>query len=189
MRLRRREILAAGVVAALSGCADGGGSNDPTPATGTPTDPTGVETDHSTVTTDPTEGKTGSSPGTTGLDLREANVTAVDLDRREGRTFDVAVTMIHDDDGEDGYANWWQVATLDGERLGRRDLAHPHGTRAFTRSDRMTVPEGITCVVVRAHDETHGYGGQALLVDVASGATATRRQGADPAAFSAADCP
>jgi hypothetical protein len=175
MRFRRREFLAVGAVTALSGCVGGGGSDDPTPATTTLTDTGG--------------GETGSSPGTTDLDLREANVTAVDLDRGEGRTFDVAVTLIHDDDGEDGYANWWQVETLVGERLGRRGLAHPHGTRAFTRSNRIDIPQEVACVVVRAHDETHGYGGQALLADVASGATTTRHQGSDHIAFSASDCP
>jgi len=38
------------------------------------------------------------------LDLREANVVDVGFEP-ERDSFDV--TLHHDDDGEDGYANWW----------------------------------------------------------------------------------
>ncbi|MFB6227426.1 MAG: hypothetical protein ABEH88_02395 [Halobacteriales archaeon] len=168
MRLRRREVLAAGVVAALAGCVDG---DDP--EGGSPTEVT----------------KTESPTDTADLDLREANVTGVELEPTDGRTFDVGVTLIHDDDGEEGYANWWQAETLDGERLGRRDLSHAHGTREFTRSADIDVPEDVSCVVVRGHDRTHQYGGQAMLVDVDSGETTARRQGVEPIGFSSADCP
>ena len=198
MRLRRREVLAAGVVAALAGCVDGddpdGGS--PTDATetgtgsgaGSPMDimktGTGSGAGSQTDTT-----KTKSQMDTADLALREANVTGVELEPTDGRTFDVGVTLIHDDDGEEGYANWWQAETLDGERLGRRDLAHAHGTREFTRSADIDVPEDISCVAVRGHDQTHDYGGQAMLVDVDSGETIAKRQGVEPIGFSLADCP
>ena len=99
------------------------------------------------------------------------------------------MTLFHDDDGEDGYANWWQVETLDGERLGRRELVHPHSTAPFTRSATIDVPGDVACVVVRGHDQTHGYGGRAVLVDVGTGATSAVRQGPEPRAFGPADCP
>ncbi len=112
------------------------------------------------------------------LDLREANVTAVAVERTDdGYQFDV--TLYHDDDGEDGFANWWQVETLDGARLGRRRLLHAHGTREFTRSTNVPVPEGIAYVVVRGHDQTHGYGGQAMVVNLESGDAEPVRQGSD----------
>ncbi|MFC7097183.1 hypothetical protein [Halobaculum marinum] len=128
---------------------------------------------------------TSSAPTTTvdePLDLREANVTAVTVDC-DGRDCRFDVTLYHDDDGEAGYANWWQVETRDGERLGRRDLLHAHGTREFTRSATVTVPEGVTEVVVRGHDQTHGYGGQAMLVNVETGETTAVRQGPEPRSF------
>jgi hypothetical protein len=44
-------------------------------------------------------------------------------------------------------------------------------------------------VVVRGHDQTHGYGGRAALVALDSGATRFVEQGSEPRSFSAGDCP
>jgi len=125
---------------------------------------------------------------TPGLDLREANVTAVEFEGGDG-SYDFDVTLYHDDDGEDGYADWWQVESLGGEQLGRRTLLHAHSTAPFTRSETIDVPSGTTCVVVRGHDQTHEYGGQAMLVNLDTGATRAVEQGPDPATFDASDCP
>ena len=177
--VRRRRLLsvaAATVAGGLSGCTD-----DPGGGEGTADDP---GTDAATPATDEE-----TATGAAALDLREANVTGVELEAQDGGAYRFAVTLIHDDDGEDGYANWWQVETLAGDRLGRRDLAHAHGTRAFTRSETVDVPESADCVVVRAHDRTHGYGGQAALVAPADGTVRTVRQGSDRSTFDATDCP
>jgi len=163
MDIDRRTLLVGGASALLAGCTgDGGGADATSTATATPT---------------------GDD-----LDLRKANVTAVEFER-DGEAVEFDATLFHDDDGEDGYANWWQVETPGGEQLGRRDLLHAHGTQRFTRSDSFEVPEDVTCVVVRGHDQTHEYGGQAMLVNLESGATAARRQGADRQPFDASDCP
>lgn len=98
------------------------------------------------------------------------------------------MTLYHDD-GEDGYANWWQVETLDGDQLGRRDLTHAHSTAPFTRSQTISVPAGTACVVVRGHDQTHGYGGQAMAVSVSDGATRAIEQGSDQQPVAESDCP
>jgi hypothetical protein len=113
------------------------------------------------------------------LDLREANVTAVEFERSNG-AYRFSVTLYHDDDGEEGYANWWQVETTEREQLGRRELLHAHGTREFTRSATVSVPDGVTAVVVRGHDQEHGYGGQAALVDLGAGTVELVRQGPEP---------
>jgi len=84
----------------------------------------------------------------------------------------------------DGYADWWQVRALDGTRLGRRETAHAHGTQEFTRSADVEVPGEHACVVVRGHDQTHEYGGQAMLVNVDSGSTAVENPGSEPRSFS-----
>ena len=123
-----------------------------------------------------------------GLDLREANVVDVEVEAQDG-AYRFAVTLYHDDDGEDGYADWWQVESTDGEQFGRRELLHAHGTTPFTRSGTTSVPDGVTCVVVRGHDQTHGYGGQAMLVNLESGATASVRQGSDRGPVDPARCP
>ncbi len=99
------------------------------------------------------------------------------------REYKFNVTLYHDDDGEDGYANWWQVETLEGERLGRRDLLHAHGTKEFTRSETITVPGGTRYVVVRGHGETHGYGGRAAIVDLDLEEVEFLDQGSEPKDF------
>ena len=175
--VKRRRLLASvasASVLAVSGCtgdASGSGDDDTTTAPATIRDTT-----------------TASDGTSSDRDLREANVTGVvATDTDDGARFDV--TLFHNDDGEDGYANWWQVERLDGTRLGRRDLAHAHGTQTFTRSTTVEVPSDVDCVVVRGHDQTHGYGGQAMTVIVSGDSTRAIQQGSDPETFDSADCP
>ena len=174
LRSRRRCLVAgATVVLALAGCTTSGSETD--------TPPGGATDDGDADATD-------TDPGTGDLDLREANVVGVDVTTDGGRyTFDV--TLHHDDEGEEGYANWWQVERLDGTRLGRRELLHPHAQQPFTRSDSYDLPADVSCVVVRGHDETHGYGGRAMLVDLESGAVREIDQGRDRQPMSASACP
>jgi hypothetical protein len=199
--MRRRSLLRAGValpLAALAGCTgspDGSPTSSPSGglasngATDTPDDGTPTDEGGETASRDPaTIGPAGTPTGTPSLDLREANVTGVSVSGAEG-TVEFDVTLYHDDDGEEGYANWWQVERLDGTRLGRRDLLHAHGTREFTRSAAIEVPEGVTCVVVRGHDQAHGYGGRAALVNLDSGVTRFVEQGPEPRSFAESDCP
>jgi hypothetical protein len=201
--VNRRRLLAAIVAgtAGLAGCAgspdsdadtDTGPSTDGADPTGTApaTTDAGASTDAtaSTRSLSPTLPDGADAPTDDGLDLREANVTAVAVSRSgDGYRFDV--TLYHDDDGEDGYADRWQVEALDGTRLGRRDLLHAHGTREFTRSATVSLPDPEACVVVRGHDRTHGYGGQAALVVPATGAVRLLDRGPERAAFGPGDCP
>lgn len=62
-----------------------------------------------------------------------------------------------------------------------------HGSSRVRR--RSTYPAKTACVVVRGHDETHGYGGRAMLVTLDSGATRAVEQGNEAASFTEADCP
>jgi hypothetical protein len=180
MRPTRREFLLAAV--ALAGCTGTEAGDDERPTADSPTmNPTPSPTDENG-----TDADGGSDPD---LDLREANVIAVEWEGAPGDDIRFDVTLLHDDDGEDGYANWWQVETIEGDRLGRRDLLHAHGTAEFTRSETIAVPAASTCVVVRGHDQTHGYGGRAMLVNLDTGATSAIDQGAEARAFTAEECP
>ena len=123
------------------------------------------------------------------LDLREANVVSVVVDN-SGEATDFIVELRHDDAGEDGYADWWQVETLDGTQLGRRDLLHAHeNEQPFERSETIEVPDDVTCVVVRGHDQTHGYGGRAVVVNLDSGGQNAILQGSERQTVSESDCP
>jgi hypothetical protein len=203
---RRRLLLsaAAAATAALAGCSSGPGGSTvtdtdaPDGEVATDRSPDGATTASTGDPSSGSDGTDGSTGGTAGTgtpstaagdaatttadgepDLREANVVGVAFERVDGGyRFDV--TLYHDDDGEDGYANWWQVETLDGEQLGRRELLHAHGTTPFTRSGTVPVPEGTRYVVVRGHDQTHGYGGDAVVVDFETGETRRIRQGSEP---------
>jgi len=182
--LGRRRVLATavGVVAgATAGCV---GGSDAGGESGTDAGAASAEP----ATDDRTATDTAAPSADPELDLREANVVGVAVERDgDAHTFDV--TLHHDDDGEDGYANWWQVERLDGERLGRRELLHAHSRQPFTRSETVEVPGDVDCVVVRGHDQTHGYGGRLAVVDLGSGATRAVDQGAEPRSVDADACP
>lgn len=168
-----------------AGAGDGGGSGE------TPTDSATAEPATSESGTTASERATRTSAGTTStaaLDLREANVVDVEWTGEAGGDVTFDVTLYHDDSGEEGYANWWQVETTDGERLGRRELLHAHGTQRFTRSETMTIPADVRCVVVRGHDQTHGYGGRAAHVTLTDGTVRYVDQGPDRGSFADRSC-
>jgi hypothetical protein len=179
----------------LAGCTDGGNQDED----GIEDEDTDDEGSTDPETSDDSSSDDADSGGTAGeedaegsdtgdLDLREANVVDVAFESQNGSyTFDV--TLHHDDDGEDGYANWWQVETIDGEQLGRRKLLHAHSQQPFTRSETIDISDGITCVVVRGHDQTHGYGGQAMVVALNSGATKAIDQGSEQRSIEVGECP
>jgi hypothetical protein len=180
--LTRRRLLASAsaTLAGLAGCLDDGSGTGDSDGEASGSGGAGAGEDGA---------DTGTDGGNDDLDLREANVTAVAVEPADEGSYRFDVTLVHDDDGEDGYANWWQVETLAGDRLGRRALRHAHGNEPFTRSATIPVPADVECVVVRGHDRTHGYGGQAMLVTVEPATTSARRQGSDRSDFSDADCP
>ncbi|WP_439155374.1 hypothetical protein [Yoonia sp.] len=74
-----------------------------------------------------------------------------------GDRFDV--TLLHPDSGWDHYTDGWEVLDTDGNRLGFRELFHPHvNEQPFTRSQSgITVPAGATVVHVRARCNIDGW--------------------------------
>lgn len=104
------------------------------------------------------------------LDMREANVLGVKFNQTGAGEFIFEVTLVHDDLGEaPEYADWWIVEDLNGVELGRRVLLHSHGNQPFTRSEIIHIPDDVEMVLIRAHDMQHGYGGQAMQVDLQTG--------------------
>jgi hypothetical protein len=104
------------------------------------------------------------------IDLREANVMNVEVVALAGRNFRFNVTLLHDDEGEaPNFADFWQVEDVNGRVLGKRILLHSHSNQPFTRSEVIEIPEEIDVVIVRGHDMVHGFGGQAMKVDLKNG--------------------
>ena len=76
------------------------------------------------------------------------------------------VTVRHDDEGWNHYANAWEVVAPDGAVLATRVLQHPHvGEQPFTRElGGVKVPATLTSVRIRARDSVHGFGGREVVV-------------------------
>ena len=102
-------------------------------------------------------------------DLDWAQVRYVVARRSPDGTWRFDVTVEHNDEGWDHYADVWQVVhpeTL--EVYGERVLLHPHDNeQPFTRSESgIRIPDGRSTVLVRAKCTNHGYEGRAVLVDL-----------------------
>lgn len=90
----------------------------------------------------------------------EADVVDAKIAALGERRFRIDATVLHKDAGWDHYADRWDVLAADGRILGTRELAHPHeNEQPFTRSLTLTLPEGISVVMLRANDSVHGLGG------------------------------
>jgi hypothetical protein len=75
-----------------------------------------------------------------------------------GETYLFIVTLEHNDEGWNHFADRWEIWTQDGNTLlGTRKLAHPHvDEQPFTRSlSGVEIPEGAKQVLIRAHDTIH----------------------------------
>jgi hypothetical protein len=103
----------------------------------------------------------------TGLNLAQVEYVKAEEGSEGIWRFDV--TVRHNDEGWDHYADAWQVIDpQSGEILGERILAHPHDTeQPFTRSlSGIAIPSALTVVLVRAKCNVHGFGGREILVDL-----------------------
>jgi hypothetical protein len=142
---------------------------EPTPSSPPPASPT------PTLAPTLTPAATVGSPLPTPTDAEAANpdldYAQVEFVRATGDgngnwRFDV--TVRHNDQGWDHYADLWQVVDMQGAVLGERVLAHPHDTeQPFTRSQSgIKIPPETTRVTIRAKCNVHGFGGQEIMVDL-----------------------
>ena len=94
---------------------------------------------------------------------KHANVTNVEV-RGDIGDYTFEVTVRSPDTGCDQYANWWEVVTPSGNALiYRRILAHSHpDEQPFTRSGGPVPIAPDSTVIVRAHMNDTGNGGQAM---------------------------
>lgn len=95
----------------------------------------------------------------------EAKVVGVGAEKSSDGTWRFDVAVLHTDAGLDHYADKWAVFSPDGEMLGERILLHPHDDeQPFTRSQSgIVIPQGLGEVVVRAHDNVHGWGSEGFV--------------------------
>lgn len=83
-------------------------------------------------------------------------------------TFSFAVTVSSPYDSPERYADAFRVRSEDGTVYGVTELTHDHATeQPFTRSlSGVTLPAGVTSVVVEGRDQANGWGGGTQTVDV-----------------------
>ncbi len=107
--------------------------------------------------------------------MGNADVEYVRAEQSSDGAWRFSVTVRHPDTGWEDYADGWDVVLPDGTVIKpdpdspfTRLLLHPHETeQPFTRSQNgIIIPDGVTTVVVRAHDLVDGWGGQTVTVDL-----------------------
>ena len=98
----------------------------------------------------------------------EADVIAVDAHRSSDGTYRFNVTVRHMDTGWEHYADRWDIVAPDGTVIASRVLAHPHvDEQPFTRSlSGVRIPNGVTQVTIRAHDNVHELGGNTITINI-----------------------
>ncbi len=77
------------------------------------------------------------------------------------------VTVKHEDEGWEHYADALLVLSEDEKLLGSRPLRHPHvGETEFTRSVQVLIPDDVTHVIIKANDVKHGLGKTGFVVEI-----------------------
>ncbi len=93
----------------------------------------------------------------------QVKVVKVDIQPLGNHQYRFDVTLLHDDQGWDHYANRWEILDDKGNILATRTLYHPHvNEQPFTRSLSTTLPENIKNIIIRGHDNIHQYTGNSL---------------------------
>ncbi|SMY06194.1 hypothetical protein [Flavimaricola marinus] len=85
-----------------------------------------------------------------------------------GATWRFDVTVLHSDTGWDHYADGWEVLDANGNRLGFRELLHPHETeQPFTRSlSGVAIPPELDSVQIRARCSVDGWSTETTTVEL-----------------------
>ena len=87
---------------------------------------------------------------------------------KAGMLWNIHVTLYHPDTGWDHHADGWEVLDAAGNRLGYRELLHPHvDEQPFTRSlSGVSVPDGTRAVFIRPHCSRDGWSDETVRVDL-----------------------
>lgn len=96
----------------------------------------------------------------------EADVVEATARAAQDGTWTISATVRHGDTGWEHYADAFDITTPDGKVIATRILYHPHeNEQPFTRSlTGVRVPKGVSEIIVRARDKTHGYGGKTFTI-------------------------
>jgi len=98
----------------------------------------------------------------------EATVVAVEMTEQAPQSWQVAVSVLHDDSGWEHYADKWRVLDEQGLVLAERILLHPHiEEQPFTRSlDVVEIPKTTAVVYIEVHDTKSAWASQRVELDL-----------------------
>ena len=98
----------------------------------------------------------------------EVSIVNVKAHQSSDKTWSFAVTLKHNDEGWDHYANEWQVLAPDNKILATRTLYHPHvNEQPFTRNTSgVKIPADMTTVYIIAKDTVHGLAKKAAEINL-----------------------
>lgn len=84
-------------------------------------------------------------------------------------TWTFAVTVSFPYDTPERYADGWRVRGVDGTVYGVHTLTHDHAAeQPFTRRQSgVEIPSGVTEVTIEGRDQTNGFGGPTLTIELA----------------------
>ncbi|WP_188407512.1 hypothetical protein [Agarivorans gilvus] len=104
-----------------------------------------------------------------------ATIVAVEMTEQAPQSWQVAVSVLHDDSGWEHYADKWRVLDPQGRVLAERVLLHPHvEEQPFTRSlDSVVIPETIGVVYIEVHDTQSAWASQRVELDLSQAKQAT----------------
>lgn len=115
---------------------------------------------------------TGTAGSTTDESSTGSGAALADVLSVSVRGTSFSVELQSPDMGCSNYADWWEVVTPAGELVYRRILAHSHvDEQPFTRSGGPVDVGADDTVIVRAHMNPGGYGGQAMRGSASAGFT------------------
>ncbi|MBO1255893.1 hypothetical protein J3L16_09380 [Alteromonas sp. 5E99-2] len=95
-------------------------------------------------------------------------IHSANFERKENGLWRVSVTLKHNDEGWNHYADRWRIVDEEGLQLAIRVLQHPHQQeQPFTRSlTNVGIPKDARYVYVEAGDNKHGWTKKRLKVDL-----------------------
>jgi len=98
----------------------------------------------------------------------DVEIVSAKLNKNSDDTWNVDVTLKHEDEGWDHYADNWRIVDSKGNILGDRVLYHPHvNEQPFTRSlSNIMISKGVRTVYIEAHDKVHGWTKKRLRIDL-----------------------
>lgn len=96
------------------------------------------------------------------------DVLAAKVTPRGGNVFDFDVSVSSPHDSPQRYADGFRVTDKKGRLLGERKLWHDHaGEQPFTRDlYGVSIPSGMSVVIIQARDQKDGYGGKKIEVSL-----------------------